>query len=137
MNTGIEQLLGILSSKGLGVSDGSTVTNGGIEVVIQLADLALALHSAQNVHRQDAVGVSVGIDGVIAAVSGLVGLRGQIVHTGDIVLTVVGSGGGLNVVGVALGDNTAGGAQGDGRLGQILDGGVGGHGRRKAWDTQW
>src|SRR5699024_3310802 len=88
---------------------------------------ALALKVAHHVHGQDAVGVSVGVDRVVAAVGGLIALAGQLLHAGDAVLAVVGGGGGLDVVGVALGDDAAGGAQGDGSLAQVLDGGIGGH----------
>ena len=103
MNTGLKELLGILRGKFLGVGDGGSVADSGIEEVMELADAALALHFPQDVHRQDAVGVRVGIDRVVAAVGSLVSLCRQIVHAGDGILAVVGGGGGLDVVRVALG----------------------------------
>ena len=116
MNTGLEQLLCVLGSKFLGVGNRGAVTDGGVERLVELANLALALQITHHIHREDTVGIGVGIDRVVAAVSGLVGFFRQLVHAGEAVLAVVGGGRGLDVVGVALGNDTAGGAQGDGRL---------------------
>ena len=70
LNTVLQQLLSVLFSELLGGCNSGTVTNGGVELVVQLADLAFLLHLTQNIDGQDAVGVSIGIDGVVAAVSG-------------------------------------------------------------------
>ena len=72
VNIGILQLFGELICKALGALNSGTVTNGGVEVSVQLADLALFLILSENVNRQDAVSILVGVDRVVAAVSGLV-----------------------------------------------------------------
>ena len=125
VNAGLFELLCVLGGESLRGCDGGAVTDGGIIQVVQLADLAFALKLAHYVYGQYAVGVLIGVYGIVTAVSGLVISRGELIEAVQAVLAIVGSGGGLNVVGVALGNNTAGGAQGDGSLAQILDGGIG------------
>ncbi len=121
VNSSLQQLLSVLSSELLGRSNSGTVTNGGVEVAMQLANLAFALHLTQNVDGQNAVGLIVSVDGVVAAVCGFPSISGQGVDALDVVLTVVRSGGSLDAVGVALGNGTTGGTQCQGSLGHVSD----------------
>ena len=79
----VEQALAEFLSKLLGGGDGGAVADSRVVQVVQLADDALLLQIAEHVHRQDAVGVVVGVDGVVAAMGGLIGRGGEGVHAGD------------------------------------------------------
>ena len=103
VDSGSQQLLSILSSELLGRSNGSTVTNGGVIIVVQLADLAFLFKVAHDVDRQDAVRILIRVNGIVAAVGSLECLARQVVDTGDAILAVVGSRRTLDMIGVALG----------------------------------
>ena len=87
--TGLLKLLSIFRSELFSIGDGGSVTDGGIEVIMQLAYPAFALKLAQNVNRQHAVRVFVCIYRVIAAVSGLILIGSQRLHARYAVFAIV------------------------------------------------
>lgn len=87
------QFLAEFSGKSLGGSNGCSVSNGGVEVFVELADLAFLFQVAQNVNRQYAVWNVIGVGRVISAVSGFPFTLLQAVKSGDVILAVLGSGG--------------------------------------------
>ena len=105
------QFLSVLSSESFGGSNSSTVTNCGVEFVVEFADSAFFFHFAENVYWQNAVSVFVSVYWVVTAVSCCPMSSIQIHNAFDVVFTVVGSGRRLDVVWVAQRNDTTGCAQ--------------------------
>ena len=86
-----------------------SITNCGIEVFVKASDLAFLDELLNDIYRKNAVSILVSVYWIVSAVSCLLCLFCQIHNTLDVVLSVLGSTGGLNMIWVALRNDTAGG----------------------------
>ena len=85
-----------------------SITNCGIEIFVEASTLAFLDKLFNDINRTNTVSILVSLYWIVSTVSCLVCLLCQIHNTLDVVLSVLGSTGGLNVIWVALRNDTAG-----------------------------
>ena len=116
-----DELLTDFRTERLGRSHRRSIADRRVELVVQLADGTLALHLAQYVDGNHAIGILIRIGRVIAAMRRLVGIAREVVDASDAVLAIVRGVRALDQVGIALRHDVARSHNRNRRLRDVLD----------------